>query len=46
MEYVEFFAAAVPTAKREEYIRFLKASEVLLKENGALGVADCWGEPA
>ena len=40
MRYVEFFAAAVPTAKREAYIKFLKVSEVLLKGNRALGVAD------
>lgn len=43
MRYVEIFAAAVPTANRDEYIEFLKVSETLLKENGALAVVDCWG---
>lgn len=43
MRYVEIFAAAVPTANRDEYIKFLKVSETLLKENGALAVVDCWG---
>ena len=29
--------------KKEECIKFLKASEVVLKENGSHAVADCWG---
>lgn len=41
MSYVEIFAAAAPTAKKEEYIRFLEVFEILLKENGVLAVVDC-----
>lgn len=43
MSYVEIFAAAVPTAQKEGYMKFVKVSETLLKENGALAVVDCWG---
>ena len=43
MNYVDGFVAAVPTAKREAYIRHAEEAAVVFKEYGALQVIECWG---
>jgi uncharacterized protein YbaA (DUF1428 family) len=44
MNYVDGFVLAVPTANRETYRRVAQAASVVFKENGALSVAECWGD--
>lgn len=44
MNYVDGFAAAVPTAKREQYGQHAAAAAVVFKEHGALRVVECWGD--
>src|SRR6476469_3819900 len=38
MNYVDGFVLAVPTAKREQYLRLAQMGSVVFKEHGALGV--------
>lgn len=44
MSYVDGFVAAVPTADRETYRKHAEAVAAVFKENGALKVAECWGD--
>ncbi len=43
MNYVDGFAAAVPTANREAYTKHAEAAAAVFKEHGALRVVECWG---
>ena len=44
MTYVDGFVAAVPTANRDAFRRHAAAAAVVFRENGALSVAECWGD--
>ena len=44
MNYVDGFVIAVPTANRDMYRRVAEAAATVFKENGALGVTECWGD--
>jgi len=44
MNYVDGFVLAVPTANRETYRRVAQTASAVFKENGALAVAECWGD--
>jgi uncharacterized protein YbaA (DUF1428 family) len=44
MSYVDAFVAAVPTDKREQYLKHCEIACAIFKENGALSIAECWGE--
>ncbi len=43
MTYVSGFLAAVPTARKADYIAFSRKSWPLFKEYGALAMRECWG---
>ena len=42
--YVDGFVAAVPSAAREAFREHAEAAAVVFRENGALGVTECWGD--
>ncbi len=44
MSYVDGFIAAVPTANREKFKKHAEIAAMIFKENGALSLAECWGE--
>ena len=44
MNYVDGFAAAVPQAKKEAYLKHATDAAVVFKEFGALSVVECWGD--
>ena len=44
MNYVDGFVIAVPTANRETYRRVAEKAAAIFKENGAIGVVECWGD--
>lgn len=44
MNYVDGFVVAVPTANKEKYRALAEKMAGLFKENGALGVVECWGD--
>lgn len=44
MNYIDGLVAAVPTAHREAFRKHAEAAAVVFKENGALGVVECWGD--
>ncbi|MCL4165390.1 UNVERIFIED_CONTAM: hypothetical protein GTU68_045970 [Idotea baltica] len=44
MSYVDGFVAAVPTAKKEQYIEYAKKMGQVCKEYGVLSVIDNWGD--
>ncbi|MFN0039494.1 MAG: DUF1428 domain-containing protein [Burkholderiales bacterium] len=44
MNYIDGFVCAVPTANREKYLQYAKASMTVFKESGALRVVECWGD--
>jgi uncharacterized protein YbaA (DUF1428 family) len=44
MNYVDGFVAAVPTARRDDYIQHARDAAVVFKEHGALRVVECWGD--
>ena len=44
MNYIDGFAAAVPTANREAYQKHAEMAAVVFKEHGAIGVVECWGD--
>jgi uncharacterized protein YbaA (DUF1428 family) len=46
MSYVDGFVAAVPTAKRDQYIKHAAFTASIFKEHGALSVVECWGDDA
>ena len=43
MAYIDGFVAAVPTAKKDEYLVHCKVCGDVSKEYGALGFVECWG---
>ena len=43
MAYIETFVAAVPTENRAAYEKMSRTMAEIHKENGALGVTECWG---
>lgn len=42
--YVDGFLAAVPTARKEAYLRTAQASAEVFAIHGALQVVECWGD--
>jgi uncharacterized protein YbaA (DUF1428 family) len=44
MAYVDGFVAAVPSDKREEYMRHAREAAAVFKEHGALSCVECWGD--
>jgi uncharacterized protein YbaA (DUF1428 family) len=44
MNYVDGFAAAVPTANRALYQKHAEIAAAVFKEHGALAVVECWGD--
>jgi uncharacterized protein YbaA (DUF1428 family) len=44
MNYVDGFVLAVTTANRNAYREFAQAAALVIKEHGALGVVECWGD--
>ncbi len=44
MPYIEGFVAAVPSARRDEYIELAKESVKIFKKYGATRVVECWGD--
>ena len=44
MNYVDGFVTAVPTTKREAFLKHASICAAVLKESGALTVVDCWGD--
>ena len=43
MTYVNGFVAAVPTARKAEFIEHARIAAEVFKEHGALQVMECWG---
>ncbi|MCW8108014.1 DUF1428 domain-containing protein [Alteromonas ponticola] len=44
MDYVDGFVAAVPTDKKQDYIKHATLTAQCFKECGALKVIECWGD--
>ncbi|HWV15009.1 MAG TPA: DUF1428 domain-containing protein [Cellvibrio sp.] len=44
MNYVDGFLLAVPTAKKEIYLKVALDAAAVFKDYGALSVVECWGE--
>ncbi|MFJ2690696.1 DUF1428 domain-containing protein [Pseudomonas sp. NPDC087336] len=44
MSYVDGFVAAVPTANREKFRKHAEMAAAIFMENGALSLAECWGD--
>ena len=44
MHYIDGFAAAVPTANRQQYIDHATRAAAVFKEHGALKLVECWGD--
>ncbi len=44
MNYVDGFVAAVPTAKKADYLRMAERAAGIFKDHGALSVVECWGD--
>lgn len=44
MAYVDGFVAAVPKANREKFKQHAESAAAIFKENGALSLAECWGD--
>ncbi|MBA2965138.1 MULTISPECIES: DUF1428 domain-containing protein [Ramlibacter] len=44
MNYVDGFVIAVPTAKKEAYLRHATVAAQVFKEFGALEIVECWGD--
>ncbi|MGC4087170.1 MAG: DUF1428 domain-containing protein [Polyangiaceae bacterium] len=44
MPYIEGFVAAVPNAKKAEYLEHAKAAVVIFKKLGATRCVECWGD--
>ncbi|UVL00770.1 DUF1428 domain-containing protein [Pseudomonas sp. B21-048] len=43
MAYVDGCVFAVPTANREKFKQHAQSAAAIFKENGALSLAECWG---
>ena len=44
MSYVDGFVIAVPTANREKFKKHAEMAAAIFIENGALSLAECWGD--
>ena len=44
MSYVDGFVIAVPTANREKFRQHADMAAAIFIENGALSLAECWGD--
>ncbi|CAI8935191.1 MULTISPECIES: DUF1428 domain-containing protein [Pseudomonas] len=44
MSYVDGFVIAVPTANREKFRQHAQMAAAIFIENGALSLAECWGD--
>lgn len=44
MEYIDGFAAAVPSKNKEKYIKHAREAALVFKEHGALRLVECWGD--
>ena len=44
MSYVDGMVCAVPTARREAYLKYAQGLAALFKQHGALTVVDTWGD--
>lgn len=44
MNYIDGYALAVPTAKREAYLKLAELGALIFKECGALRTVECWGD--
>jgi uncharacterized protein YbaA (DUF1428 family) len=44
MTYVDGFLAAVPNAKKQQYIKHAREASAMFKEFGALKLVECWGD--
>jgi len=44
MNYIDGFVAAVPSANREAYREHAAKAAAVLKEHGATGLVECWGD--
>ncbi|GAA3575496.1 MULTISPECIES: DUF1428 domain-containing protein [Marinobacter] len=44
MSYVDGFVAAVPTARKEEYLEHARLAATVFKEHGATRLVECWGD--
>jgi uncharacterized protein YbaA (DUF1428 family) len=44
MAYVDGFAAAVPTAGKDAYIKHAASAWEVFRDVGALSMAECWGD--
>lgn len=44
MSYIDGFVAAVPTARRDEYLAHARQAASIFKEYGAQNVVECWGD--
>ena len=43
MTFIDGFVAAVPTARRADYIEHARIASAVFKELGATRVVECWG---
>ncbi len=44
MSYVDGYVIAVPTDKKEDYIRLAEESAIIFKDHGAISVVENWGD--
>jgi len=44
MTYVDGFVVAVPTKRKEEYVKHAKEGAEVFKKYGALQAIECWGD--
>jgi uncharacterized protein YbaA (DUF1428 family) len=44
LPYIEGFIAAVPSSRRDEYVKQAKESVKYFKKYGATRVVECWGD--
>ena len=44
MSHLEIFMAAVPTAKKDDYLAHARVAATVFRECGATRVVECWGE--
>ena len=44
MDYVDGFVVPVALANKEAYVRFARETAKMIREHGAKGVVECWGD--
>ncbi len=44
MEYLDAFVAAVPSDKKNEYMKHAELAKEVFKKHGAVRVVECWGD--